>query len=266
MSNSTNNLPASTESEIDENGIKTITSWKWGPNHERVKVIRRVKMERVEKPILKRVLDRAHLVPFGLPSSGNDGVTLQSVDDIYMEKNKPGEEKDATTHGTGRLVCKYCKGAHLSLRCPYRELMAHQQEKEAPQESTSAPARSDRYVPPGRRNVQRSGEYKEEDEGVSIRISNVAEDVDERTLSRLFSMCGSLTRMRIISDYVTHKSRGFAFAGYATKEEAERAIKMYDGYALNHLILSVSIAEKRKSTGPRYSTGYGKALPQNMRR
>lgn len=153
--------------------------------------------------------------------------------------------------------------------------MAHQQEKEAPQESTSAPARSDRYVPPGRRNVQRSGECrlgrgdwgvdKEEDEGVSIRISNVAEDVDERTLSRLFSMCGSLTRMRIISDYVTHKSRGFAFAGYATKwkwsrlvtcrEEAERAIKMYDGYALNHLILSVSIAEKRKSTGPRYSTG-----------
>lgn len=148
-------------------------------------------MERVEKPILKRVLDRvlvlstdvisqAHLVPFGLPSSGNDGVTLQSVDDvsilssgdsqIYMEKNKPGEEKDATTHGTvviselvliqGRLVCKYCKGAHLSLRCPYRELMAHQQEKEAPQESTSAPARSDRYVPPGRRNVQRSGECR----------------------------------------------------------------------------------------------------------
>ena len=73
----------------------------------------------------------------------------------------------------------------------------------------------------GQENVDQEGETegvdKEEDEGVSIRISNVAEDVDERTLSRLFSMCGSLTRMRIISDYVTHKSRGFAFAGYATK-------------------------------------------------
>ena len=107
--------------------------------------------------------------------------------------------------------------------------MAHQQEKEAPQESASAPVHSDKYVPPGRRNVQKSGECnfimvewwvdKEEDEGVSIRISNVAEDVDERTLSRLFSECGQLTRMRIISYYVTHKSRGFACAGYATKWE-----------------------------------------------
>lgn len=36
--------------------------------------------------------------------------------------------------------------------------MAHQQEKEAPQESASAPVHSDKYVPPGRRNVQKSGE------------------------------------------------------------------------------------------------------------
>ena len=52
---------------------------------------------------------------------------------------------------------------------------------------------------------------------MSIRISNVAEDVDEGTLRRLFGSCGTLTRMRIISDFTTHKSRGFAFAGYATK-------------------------------------------------
>lgn len=39
------------------------------------------------------------------------------------------------------------------------------------------------------------------------------------------------------------------------REEANRAIEMYSGYALDHFILSVSIAENRKSNGPRYATG-----------
>ena len=51
-------LPATVESPIDENGIKTITSYKWGPNQELVKVTRKVRMEKVETPVLKRVLER----------------------------------------------------------------------------------------------------------------------------------------------------------------------------------------------------------------
>ena len=39
---------------------------------------------------------------------------------------------------------------------------------------------------------------------------------------------------------------------------------MFNGYAINHLILSVSFAEKKKPT-TRYTSGYGKALPQNQR-
>ena len=50
------------------------------------------------------------------------------------------------------------------------------------------------------------------------------------------------------------------------REDADRAIATFNGYALHHLILSLSFAEKRKSSGPRYATGYGKALPQNVRK
>lgn len=50
------------------------------------------------------------------------------------------------------------------------------------------------------------------------------------------------------------------------REEADKAIAAFNGYALNHLILSLSYAEKKKSTGPRFSTGYGRALPQNVRK
>lgn len=111
---------------------------------------------------------------------------------------------------------------------------------------------------------------------MSIRISNIATDVDERELIYLFRNCGDLTRLRLICEYGTHKSRGLRLRHVSHKvsvkrfsngrEEADRAIQMYDRYALNHLLLSVTIAEKKKTTGPRYSTGYGKALPQNMGR
>lgn len=49
------------------------------------------------------------------------------------------------------------------------------------------------------------------------------------------------------------------------REEAQRAIDTFNGYAINHLILNVSFAEKKKPT-TRYTSGYGKALPQNTKR
>ena len=52
---------------------------------------------------------------------------------------------------------------------------------------------------------------------MSIRISNIATDVEERDLTYLFRKCGDLTRLRLICEYGTHKSRGFAFATYPTK-------------------------------------------------
>lgn len=104
---------------------------------------------------------------------------------------------------------------------------------------------------------------------------NIAEDINEHQLRNLFRDY-HYTRLRLVTDFNTKKSRGFAFANFATKyiwmcvvmgrEDADRAIAAFNGYALNHLILALSYSEKKKSTGPRYATGYGKALPQNVRR
>ena len=270
MSTVKKELPATVESPIDENGIKTITSYKWGPNQELVKVTRKVQMEKVETPVLKRVLERTHIKPFGLPAGGNEGVTNLGGEDIRMEKNRPveEEEKKPVVRVTSGIVCRFCKGPHLTAKCPNKDAYDQQAQKESAPAAAPAPSSgtSGKYVPPSLRNTRKTAEYKDEEEGVSIRISNIATDVDERELIYLFRNCGDLTRLRLICEYGTHKSRGFAFATYPTKEEADRAIQMYDRYALNHLLLSVTIAEKKKTTGPRYSTGYGKALPQNMGR
>ena len=49
------------------------------------------------------------------------------------------------------------------------------------------------------------------------------------------------------------------------REDAQAAIDMCNGYALNHLILDVSFYEKKTPTRRRLS-GYGRYLPQNLKR
>ena len=58
---------------------------------------------------------------------------------------------------------------------------------------------------------------KEEDEGVTVRVSNLAESVNERTLRDLFSACGYCLRVRLPIDHETRKSRGFGFITYGSK-------------------------------------------------
>ena len=258
-------LPAPT-STTDENGVTTTISWKYNAEGQRVKVTKRVKTVEKKEMVLKRVLERSKIVPFNIPAGGNEGVTLQSVDEIHMEKPGHEEKKDETLKSTGgSFVCRFCKGPHMSMRCPYRDMYAaKEQPKEEKPVSSAAPSEG-KYLPPSlRRNADRVGEYKEE-ETFGVRVSNLSEDVTDMELRNLFEQCGRVTRARVITDFETKKSRGFAFVNFDTKEEAQRAIDMFNGYAINHLILSVSFAEKRKST-PRYTSGYGRALPQNAKR
>ncbi|KAM7456932.1 hypothetical protein BLSTO_02315 [Blastocystis sp. subtype 1] len=258
-------LPEPTKT-TDENGITTIVSWKYNADKQRVKVTKRVKLVEKKEMVLKRVLERSKIVPFNLPKGGNEGVTLQAVEEIHMEKPGHAEKKEEGLKPSGgSFTCRYCKGPHMSMRCPYREMFMSKEQPKEEKPAAAAPRTEGRYVPPSmRKTSEKTAEYREE-ESYGVRVSNLAEDVTEMQLRDLFSKCGHITRARVITDFETKRSRGFAFVNYDTKEEAQRAIDMFNGYAINHLILSVSFAEKKKPT-TRYTSGYGKALPQNQRR
>lgn len=106
---------------------------------------------------------------------------------------------------------------------------------------------------------------QDDDNQFVVRINNVADDVDEKDLAALLNRNRSLRRVHIPKSYETNKPRGYAFAYFRDKEGAEEAIRQYDGYALNHLILEVKMWEK-KAGSRTYRTGYGRALPQNAKR
>lgn len=102
--------------------------------------------------------------------------------------------------------------------------------KEQPKEekpAIPAPRTEGRYVPPSmRKTSDKTAEcdyawtcsfIDREEETYGVRVSNLSEDVTESQLRDLFSKCGHITRARIITDFETKKSRGFAFVNFDSK-------------------------------------------------
>ena len=182
------------------------------------------------------------IVPFGLPSGGNEGVTIQSQDQVFgsfpslisrsISKSRASRRRWRSQLRPGRyfsvyflstqsaFVCRICKGNHLAANCPNRG-----QEEPTPSAAVYQPkqaAKSDRYVPPNQRE-RSSGRHhelmccvflfvgQEEDDQFIVRINNVADDVDEKKLYSMLNWNYSLRRVHIPKSYDTNKPRGYAF-------------------------------------------------------
>jgi cold-inducible RNA-binding protein len=80
-------------------------------------------------------------------------------------------------------------------------------------------------------------------------------DTTQQDLSKLLSDAAPVVRVHIGTDRETGRSRGFAFAEYATDAEAADAIRRFDGFEFSGRRLRVNDAEDRPparaSAGPR---------------
>jgi cold-inducible RNA-binding protein len=70
-------------------------------------------------------------------------------------------------------------------------------------------------------------------------------DTTQDELSALLSQAGKVSRVHIGTDRETGRSRGFAFAEFASDTEAADAIRKFDGYDLGGRRLRVNSAEDR---------------------
>lgn len=100
-------------------------------------------------------------------------------------------------------------------------------------------------------------------------------DTTQDELSVLLSQAGKVARVHIGTDRETGRSRGFAFAEFASDTEAADAIRKFDGYDLGGRRLRVNSAEDRpqRPAGGGAGGGYRPspapprpafAAPQNM--
>ena len=206
-----------------------------------------------------------------------DLLTLKDINDgVGLTKSAAQPTKKPTNVS---VMCRICKGEHWTTKCPYKDTLSSledlletskspsanststtpipgQSASVAPEDST----KSGRYVPPSLRAKMAAGgsagpsaggssfdSYMRRDEdGCSLRISNLSEDTTDDDLRHLFSPFGHMSRCFLAKDRDTGVCKGFAFVGYHSKSDAEKALKVMNGKGFDSLILKVEWSAPRK--------------------
>ncbi len=96
---------------------------------------------------------------------------------------------------------------------------------------------------------------------VKLFVGNLSFKATEENLAELFEQAGEVVSTRIVTDRETQRPRGFGFVEMGSREDAEKAITMFNGYALLGRPIAVNEARPREersgSGGGGRSGGYG---------
>lgn len=77
-------------------------------------------------------------------------------------------------------------------------------------------------------------------------VGNLSYDMTQEQLQELFAQVGTVASVSIITDRDTGRSKGFAFVEMDTEENAQEAIKRFNGRSINNRNLTVNEARPRE--------------------
>lgn len=80
-------------------------------------------------------------------------------------------------------------------------------------------------------------------EGTKLYVGNLPFDIDSEGLAKMFDESGVVEMVEVIYDRSSGRSRGFAFVTMSTVEEAEAAIKKFNGFEIDGRSLRVNFPE-----------------------
>jgi cold-inducible RNA-binding protein len=83
-------------------------------------------------------------------------------------------------------------------------------------------------------------------------VGNMSYDTSEEQIRELFAQVGEVTSVALITDE-TGRVKGFGFVEMSTNEQAQEAIRRFNGYSLDNRALTVNEARPREER----SGGYG---------
>jgi cold-inducible RNA-binding protein len=80
-------------------------------------------------------------------------------------------------------------------------------------------------------------------------VGNLAFGTSSQDLQELFAQAGTVESASVVEDRMTGRSRGFAFVEMSTKEEAAKAIDLFNGKEVGGRALKVNEAQPRENRG-----------------
>ncbi|MGH9365159.1 MAG: RNA recognition motif domain-containing protein [Thermoanaerobaculia bacterium] len=86
-------------------------------------------------------------------------------------------------------------------------------------------------------------------------IGGLSFSTSEESLRELFAVAGAVDSAAVVMDRDTGCSRGFGFVEMATAEEADAAVKKFNGQVVDGRTLKVEISNSSGSGGARRGAG-----------
>ncbi len=88
-------------------------------------------------------------------------------------------------------------------------------------------------------------------------VGGLSYSTTQQGLQDAFSKAGAVQSATIITDKMSGRSKGFGFVEYASDEDAEKAIAMWNGKELDGRTLTVNEARPMEPRAPRRDSGSG---------
>ena len=121
----------------------------------------------------------------------------------------------------------------------------HQSGSEEPQGEETKENESNGDESAGEKGEKQENEgEKQENEGCMIHVGQLKWEITEDELKDAFSKFGEIKNVKIPIDK-QHRSRGFGFVEFATKEAADEAIKEMDNFDLKGRNIRVTLSEHK---------------------
>ena len=84
---------------------------------------------------------------------------------------------------------------------------------------------------------------------MDLYVGNLAFSVTEGELEKTFSKYGTVSKVKLIMDRDTGRSKGFAFISMDSDDDAKDAISNLNGFELQSRAMKVNESEKRENSG-----------------
>lgn len=83
----------------------------------------------------------------------------------------------------------------------------------------------------------------------SVYVGNLSYDVNSQELARFFEQAGRVVCAKVVYSETDKRSKGFGFVEFATIEDAENAIKVFNDSFLDGRRVRVSFAFRKNEKG-----------------